>query len=653
MARVTIALPLPFRVLVLALIALAWLAWLLALPPRPSAWLVAAAGVPLLALGSRFAPRRDGESWRDFVRRTWDLHALAAVLLAALGVQFADTHGITTDGVIYFSQLRSVIFDRDLDVAAEFAFLRQPPRPYHVVPIGPTIVWLPLYLAVAVIDAAGRWLQLWTAPPDPGIGLTLPYVRAALVSSFAIGAAGLVAVHRRLREEFASGVAFAATLLLFAATPLVWYMVYEPSMTHAVSFGFVALFVVAAERWTSTAIAARRAVALGALLGMAFITRPQEALFAVFPAVLLLMAPAPWRERLSAATKLGVWALAGAVLFLIAQAVHSTILISREQFALAGDGGYLNLWQSRWADTLWSSWHGFFSWSPVAYIAAVGTVAYARRRQRWAVAALVIVLLMAWINGATADWAAGWSFGGRRFTSVLVVLAPGLAVVVHALVQRPTVALVIVAAAFVGWHQLLLAQYRSGTLTRSEPVSFAQIVRQQAALATRPPFVYPFAFPANAWFAWRTGLPISRYDLLGPEALVPAIDVAMTAAAERYLLDGWAGQVSDPFGDLQWIEGARAELVLPLDPPENRAMAIDVRARTRLVDPPVAAPVTVLINGERVGRFTPDADRASEFSFAVPPGVLRRGFNRIVFEKPPDSPPVGVYRVAGRQAQSP
>ena len=85
------------------------------------------------------------------------------------------------------------IFDGDLNVAAEFAYLGQPPRPYHVVPIGPTLVWLPLYLTVAAVDFIGRALGAWPAPADPiAIGLTAPYIRAALVSSFAIGAVGLI-----------------------------------------------------------------------------------------------------------------------------------------------------------------------------------------------------------------------------------------------------------------------------------------------------------------------------------------------------------------------------------------------------------------------------------------------------------------------------
>ena len=121
-----------------------------------------------------------------------------------------------------------------------------------------------------------------------------------------------------------------------------------------------------------------------------------------------------------------------------------------------------------------------------------------KRRARWALATLLILFLMAWINAATADWAAGWSFGGRRFTSCLVMLAPGLALVIEYLTRRPMIAIVGIVMPMIAWNQLLLAQYTLGLLRPGEAVGFGQIVRQQAAVATRPPFVYPFAFPANA-----------------------------------------------------------------------------------------------------------------------------------------------------------
>ncbi len=637
-------------------VALAWLAWLLTLPPRPSAWVVVLSGLPLVALGSWLLHRADQARWRTWIRRTLDVHALVLVLLVALGVQFEDAHGITTDGVIYFSQLRSVIFDRDLNVSAEFAFLGQPPRPSHVVPIGPTFIWLPLYGAVVAVDAVGRSLGVWSAPAEAtALGLTLPYVRAALVSSFSIGAAGLLVVHRELRREFPRSVAFAATLLLFGGTPLVWYMVYEPSMTHATSFGFVAIFVAAAARWVSATITPRRSMLLGALLGAAFLSRPQEALFALFPAVLLFASPVTLRERTLGALRLALWGFVGALPFLVVQAVHSAILFSREPFSLVGTGGYLDFFNSRWDDTLWSSWHGFLSWSPVAYVALIGTVAYLTRRAGWGIAALLIFFLMAWVNGSTADWAAGWSFGGRRFTSCLVILGPGLALAVHYLTRWPMTAIAIVAVAAVAWNQLLMAQYATGMLNAGETVPFGRIVRQQATLATRPPFFYPFAFPANAWFAWRTGLAINQYDLLAPESPRGEIDIAFGASATKFLVSGWGSRASDQYGDLRWMEAPRAELLVPLDISSDTPVIVEVHARTRLLDPPARATLLVSINNHLIGSLMPDTLRPSTVLLKVRPHTVlwRSGFNTITVQKESSSPPVAIYRVAVRPSMDP
>lgn len=251
-----------------ALSSVAWLAWLLWLPPRPSAWLVIAAGLLPAALLSMAAARRAHSPWRSHVRQHADWYGLGAALLYALGVQMADAPGITTDGAIHFSQLRSLVFDRDLDVAREFAYLGQPPRPSHFVPIGLTLIWLPLYLTVAAVEAVVRAFASSPAPlgDTVEIGLTLPYVRAALISSFAVGVAGLTCVHALVRRDHGRLVAFTTTLLVFGATPLAWYMVYEASMTHAASFGAVAALVLAAVRWAGPeGYGAREARWLGVL----------------------------------------------------------------------------------------------------------------------------------------------------------------------------------------------------------------------------------------------------------------------------------------------------------------------------------------------------------------------------------------------------
>jgi hypothetical protein len=629
---------------VLAPLVVIWLGLLLALPSRPSPWLVFASGLPVVALASWRWARRRGAPWPALLRDTTDVHALALVLLYALGVQMADAHGITTDGVTYFTQIRSVIFDRDLDIAAEYAFLGQPPRPNHVVPVGPLLVWLPLYLSVAIVDGVGRWMGLWPGPAEAvALGLGLPYVRAVLISSFAIGAVGLIALLFHLRREFSRQVAFIAVLLLFAATPLYWYMVYEPSMTHAASFGFVALFVVAAARWIPTsatdarrpALDSRHALILGTLLGLAFLARSQESLFALYPGILALSAVGVARaERVRRAMRLALWAFLGALPWLLLQLGHSYILFTRYEYDLLGQGGYFNPQQSRWIDTLFSSWHGFLSWTPVAYLAVIGTIAYVRREWRWALSALLILFIMAWVNGATQDWAGGWSFGGRRFSSVLAMLAPGLAVVIGFVLRRPLVALAPLVVGALWWNHLLMVQYTAGMLPKDEPVSFGRIVRQQAELHTRSPYWYPFAFPANAWFAWREGVPVDKYDVLAPETPRASFSLTFDRGAEKFLLGRWEAPGGDDWGQAWWIGDSPAVVLVPLAP-EDGPVTLTLRSRTRFEEPVMQASMALDVNGEEVGRFLPGVPDASTTTITIPADtarrLFRRGFNRVAF----------------------
>jgi hypothetical protein len=627
-----------------------WLAWVLWLPPRPSAWTVFAAGLVPLAIVSRLAAGTH-HRWRSHVAGHADWYALAVALLYALGVQIADAPGITTDGAIYFSQLRSLVFDRDLDVAREFAFLGQPPRPSHFVAIGPTLIWAPLYLAVAVVDAVARPLGLGSSPADPGaLGLTTSYVRAALVSSFAVAAAGLFAVHALLRRDYDRGVALLTTLLVFAATPLVWYMVYEASMTHAASFGAVALLVYAAVRWLGAeGYRVTHARWLGTMTALAFLMRPQEALFALVPAALAGSLVPTWAGRIPGLVRLAGHAAAGAAPWLVLQAVHSTLLLRANDFTLVGEQGYLNPLQSRWIDTLFSSWHGLLSWSPAVYVAVIGTVALLWRRRTWALLALGLLVAMAWVNGSTTDWAGGWSFGGRRFTSMLVMLAAGLALAVEAARRRPEVLTTLMVIAAIVWNYGLMVQYTAGMVPKDEPVSFGRVVRQQAELATRPPFTYPFAFPANVWFAWRHRLPVDRYDLLGAEPFTGDVIITLDGRGERFLLDGWEAPGGDEWGAHWWLNASPATLAVPLSIAERAAAEIEITARTRFEEPTVEARLELRVNGRPVGQLVAPADAAATTRLIVPasPGLWRRGFNRVEIVS------VGVTRVDSADTRPP
>jgi hypothetical protein len=200
----------------------------------------------------------------------------------------------------------------------------------------------------------------------------------------------------------------------------------------------------------------------------------------------------------------------------------------------------------------------------------------------------------------------------------------------------------------IAWNAMLMAQYRSGVIPRNEPTSFSEILRRQAELYTRPPFFYPFAFPANALFAWRTGLPIDRYDLLGPEPLRTELDLPFDRNIARFFLEGWGEPAGLPAASAWWTAASPATLVVPLKLPSGPSVRVDVEARARLVDPPRRPRITVRVNGHDIGTFDADPDAPSVATFSTTRDAWMDGFNRVSFISDEPALPIAVHRVAIR-----
>jgi hypothetical protein len=126
-----------------------------------------------------------------------------------------------------------------------------------------------------------------------------------------------------------------------------------------------------------------------------------------------------------------------------------------------------------------------------------------------------------------------------------------------------------------------------------------------------------------------------------------SFDLPMNGAASKFLIRGWGPRASDSAGELRWIDGPHAELVLPLDITGDRDISVRIHARTRLLDPPAPATLKISVNGRELGTVTPNLQQPSDATFTVPAGtgILIRGFNRIAFEKDAAAPPVALYRV--------
>src|SRR5207244_2715 len=146
-------------------------------------------------------------------------------------------------------------------------------------------------------------------------------VQAAILSSFLIMALGLLALHLRIRREFGGSIALVTSILVLGATTLAWYVVYEPSMTHAVSFGAVAIALVLSERWiVDEPFSIPRAVMLGAWFSIVLLVRPEDGVFLLFPMCALVFAPMAGPTSVSSRARWAGALAAGALPLIVLQA---------------------------------------------------------------------------------------------------------------------------------------------------------------------------------------------------------------------------------------------------------------------------------------------------------------------------------------------
>ena len=291
---------------------------------------------------------------------------------------------------------------------------------------------------------------------------------------------------------------------------------------------------------------------------------------------------------------------------------------------------------SSWADVLFSSRHGFLSWTPVVYVAVVGTVAYFRRDRVWAIASPLIVLAIAWRIAADDRLAAGPAFGARGLLAVLALLAPGLALILDAITRRPALALApmvlrrahLESLADGAVHSRRAPEGRTSELRPAGERPGRRLSREDAR-SIRSPFLPTSGLrgvsscPPTATISWHSSRACRRSTS------------AMDRRADQFLLEGWDAPGVENTGPVWWTGGRRATIAVPLALPADRVIEIVITARSRFEEPVVEADVLLQLNDHDVAQFAPAADAPREFRVRLPAPaarvLFREGFNRVSF----------------------
>jgi hypothetical protein len=366
---------------------------------------------------------------------------VAGALLAAL-LAFTFKPTVEGDGVSYFSYLHAIVVDHSLDLTPEYqaAFdAGVTVNPEHLTtitatglradffPVGPAVLSLPAYAVALALQ------------PDARPLFGPPFTDAFALASLLYGLLA-VAIAWRLALALTGSPAAASTgaLAVALATPLVYYLLYEPSYSHTFSAFAVGLFLLV--WWTTRG---RRGWAgwllLGLLGGLMACVRFQDGPLA---AIALLDLPrARWRP---------VLLLPGLVVGFAPQLIVDSALFGGP-LPVRPAGQDLQPLPGHYLDVLFSSYHGLLVWTPAAAIAVAGlALLRARAFQAAFVYAFLVELAL---NGAAPDWWGGFAFGARRFLDLTPFFAVGLAEVARRLPRLAEAG----AGALAAWNLVLIA----------------------------------------------------------------------------------------------------------------------------------------------------------------------------------------------------
>ncbi len=424
------------------------------------------------------------------------LMALYAIFVALFFVTVplprVDGQLFGSDGTYYYAYLPSILMDHDLDFSNQHNGLlnagntQQSPAahgtPAHnIYAVGSAVLWAPFFLIghciALVLHTAGLPVAL------DGMGYV--YQIPTLFGSITYGFAGMLLVYRSCRRLFGRSASAAAAILICLATTLIYYMIAEPSMSHACSFFAAALFV---DLWLKYRPLPNvpQWLLLGVAGGLVALVRLQDATLLALPFIDSLLALRSARKT-ALLRQVGGFLCFGiaAILLLIPQMVVLKILNgSAFKVGYPYSEGFFDWFSPHFFDVLFSLQHGLYTWHPLLLFATAGLILLYGRDRLFPFLLGLMFALQVYLIGSWFAWFGGDAFGGRMLVSSLPILALGLAALIDRAFKHKAWSIIgLLSCVLIVWNALLFAQYRFGYISRMDRITFKQMTLGKAIMA--------------------------------------------------------------------------------------------------------------------------------------------------------------------------
>jgi hypothetical protein len=547
---------------------------------------------------------------------------LVLILLALYYVPSVHTR-VGGDGIEYYVQSRSILFDRDLNLENDYRGLGAAPvrsaqgAVTSRFPVGLPLFWLPA-LALTHVSAT---LASWLGASVETNGFSPVYQTAVNVTTFLCGFIALVLMEGFLRRRHGKAIAFLVVVALWLATPLHFYLTANPFMSHGLSVLLATCFVLAwlkardgedKNKWLLTGIWG----------GLLMLVRVQNAVLLLLPIIDLAFGRT---RRLQSTGSL----LVGPLICGFLQAGIWVSLYGANFVEIVFLHGKIAQTFPHGVEFLFSPRHGLLTWTPLFIGALFGWVLVAQRSPKLGLAVWVGFLAAVAINSSTGDWWGSESFGQRRMLGWIPLFALGLGETFNFFRHRPLIPLAVTVGALILWNHQLAYIYNAELVTRrDQPVTLDRLMDAQIDLLYRRLLASYEWMPQPLW--------VLLYDHLkgvwlveGGRSLRGKIDLGNEPAGYYPLVgDGWFPEETENGVSYRLSRGRRSFITVPIRRPVQTRIVLRARWEASGVgEGPVR--VGLAVNGKQAGERTL-VEGWSEYVFDIPKDGLRVGLNGIV-----------------------
>lgn len=399
------------------------------------------------------------------------------VFIITIPLPRVDNHLIGSDGIKYYAILRSLVLDQDFDFANDFALLDTPSsivaetgKSENPFAIGTALLWLPFFLVAHFLSLALSALGLNLATN----GISYLYESLTLIGSILYASVGFILVFQTASRLFNRQATLIATISMWWATPAIYYIIAEPSMSHALTLFTNALFLFIwyPPRFTRTT---QDWITLGFITSLAALVRWQDGILILLPIIELCWWV--WDKKISLQEgrrylfMFGISVLAGFLpqFIMWSQVYGSPLLIPQGE-------SFMNwLTPQPWL-TLFSARHGLITWHPIFLLALLGLIPLWKRDKIIVLTISYIFLTQLYINSSVSDWWAGDAFGGRRFIGLIPFFVLSFSALASWFQKEKRLHLLVSALMIlILWNGLSFIQYRFGFVSKSGALTLQEL----------------------------------------------------------------------------------------------------------------------------------------------------------------------------------